>query len=436
MNRTARLLVGIDIGRTQIDLALLHPEGQPLVLHQNFANAPSGYRSLKQRLLQTLSEQGLQGLDVAVEATSYYWLPLYIQLSQDPELAAYEPRLALLNAGWVKWYKKSFSPDHKSDQSDPFYIADRLRTLHDPLWWEYDPHWLKLRLLTRWRVHLSQDLARQKNYYQLFLFLAYSQYGPAQPFSDPFGVLSQELLGEEPEELAHLLALSPDELAEQLAQRAHGHLPDPHGNAERLQRALRESYPLSEPLQASVHLILRSQAALIQTLQQAITEADRRIEACLQSEDYPEVGWLDSVPGLGRVFAAAIAAEIGDIQRFASPRKWDPHRQAYRARNAQDVEDALAKYAGLWWPRQSSGQFEAEERPLSKRGNAYLRYAILLAADSLRRHVPRYARYYQTKYEQATKHPHKRALVLTGRKALALWVGLLLHRESYRAEED
>ena len=169
MNRDQRLVVGIDIGRNQADLSLLHPDGQPLEMHQAFANSPIGYGQAKHLLLETLTEQRLSGIDFAVEATSYYWLPLYLQLSQDPELAAYQPRQAVLNAGWVKWYKKSFSPSHKSDQSDPYYIAERLRTLRDPLWWHYDPHWLKLRLLTRLRCHFSRSLAREKNHYQLFL---------------------------------------------------------------------------------------------------------------------------------------------------------------------------------------------------------------------------------------------------------------------------
>lgn len=434
MNRDQRLVVGIDIGRSKVDLALLHPNGQRLEMHQGYANSASGYEQAKQLFLQTLSAQGLRGIDFAVEATSYYWLPLYIRLSQDPELTVYQPRQMLLNAGWVKWYKKSFSPSHKSDQSDPYFIAERLRTLHDPLWWQYDPHWLKLRLLTRLRCHLTRSLAREKNHYQLFLFLAHSHFGRAKPFSDPFGVFSQSLLAN-PAELTRLSTLAVDELAAQLSLLSRRSLPDPRGIAERLYSALHESYPLPAELHPSVQGSLQHLAAVLQALQQQIQTLDNDIERCLQAEAYPEVAWLDSIPGLGKVFSAAIAAEIAGIQRFAAPPKWDPQRKAYRHRNARDVEDALAKFAGLWWPQNASGQFEAQERPLSKRGNDHLRYFTLLAADRMRLFIPSYARYYQTKFNQATKHHHKRALVLTGRKALGLFVGLLLHQEMYRPEE-
>ena len=434
MNRDQRLVVGIDIGRNTADLSLLHPDGKPLEMHQSFANSPIGYEQAKQMLLNTLKAQGLGGIDFAVEATSYYWLQLYILISQDPELAAYQPRQALLNAGWVKWYKKSFSPNNKSDQSDPYYIAERLRTLRDPLWWHYDPHWLKLRLLTRLRYHLTRSLAREKNHYQLFLFLAHSNYTHAKPFSDTFGVFSQWLLAN-PDALETLDTLSIDELAERLAQLSKGRLPDPHGNAERLYRALHESYPLPEEIDLTVQDILKHLASVLQALQNEIKTVDNRIEQCLQDEEYPEVAWLDSIPGLGRVFSAAIAAEIAGIQRFAEPLKWDRKHKTYRQRNARDVEDALAKFAGLWWPQNASGQFEAEERPLSKRGNEYLRYFTLLAADRMRLFIPSYSRFYHAKYVQATKHHHKRALVLTGLKALGLFVGLLLHKVSYQPKE-
>lgn len=434
MRRDQRMTVGIDIGRSQADLALLGPQGQLLARHQSFTNSLSGYVQAKQLLLRTLTDQGLSGIDFAIEATSYYWLPLYIQLYQDPELAAYQPRQALLNAGWVNWYKKSFSPDHKSDQSDPFYIADRLRTLRDPTWWRYDPHWLQLRLQTRLRVHLNQGLTREKNHYQLFVFLAYCRFNQAKPFSDTFGVFSQWLLGH-PNQLEDLRSLSLEELSEQLPQLSTQRLPDPRGTAERLFHVLHDSFHLPKDLAPIVHTNLQLLADLIHRYEDQIKILDNAIALWLRSEEYPEVAWLDSIPGIGKVFSAGIAAEIGGIQRFTEPLKWDPKQQAYRSRRSGEIEDAVAKFAGLWWPQNASGQYKAEERPLSKRGNAYLRYFTLMAADRMRLSIPSYARYYHLKYQEATKHRHKRALVLTGRKALGLFVGLLRHQEMYRGEE-
>jgi transposase len=429
-----RLVVGIDIGRSKADLTLLHSNGQVLEDHQSFANSLPGFQQIKQHLIAVLQAQGLGGLDLAAEATSYYWLPLFIQLRTDPDLTAYAPRLGLLNAGWVKWFKKSFPPDHKSDKRDPFYVAERIRTLPQPNWWEYDPHWMRLRLLTRLRFHFSHSLAREKNHYQLFLFLAYSAYNRLKPFSDTFGHFSQALLAR-PDLLEDWRALSMADLTDQLLDFAPQRLKDPDQVAAKLYQALHESYPIPEDLDRPLQSGLRHLGQTIDLLEQQVQELDGEIHTLLEQQPYPEVAWLDSIPGLGQVFASGIAAEIAGIQRFAAPLKRDKKPHTYRRRNARDIEDAVAKFAGLWWPENASGQFQAEERPLSKRGNAYLRYFILSAADRMRLFIPSYARYYRAKYKQTTKHQHKRALVLTGRKALGLFVGLLHHQEFYRPEE-
>ena len=60
------------------------------------------------------------------------------------------------------------------------------------------------------------------------------------------------------------------------------------------------------------------------------------------------------MPGCGEKLTPRIIAEIGDIRRF---------------KNA----GSLIAYAGLDAPPYQSGQFEASNRHISKRGNKYLR---------------------------------------------------------------
>ncbi|GAW32920.1 transposase, partial [Carboxydocella sp. JDF658] len=80
---------------------------------------------------------------------------------------------------------------------------------------------------------------------------------------------------------------------------------------------------------------------------------------------------LDSVPGLGPVMCAGLIAEIGNIHRFNN-------------------DSALAKFAGLTWRSHQSGEFEADETPLTRTGNAYLRYYFVQAANLVRQHEPEY----------------------------------------------
>ncbi len=433
METENRLQVGIDVGKSQVHLALLAPDGKILVKHRSFPNSLVGYAQVRELVLAVMQAQAFTGVDLAAEATSYYWLPFFCHLARDPLLAAFQPRELLLNATWVKWYRKSQSPDHKSDRSDPFYIGDRLRSLADKHWWQLDEHWLSLRLRTRIHAHLAKSLAREKGYYQTLLFLSHSAFSQVEPFADLFGVLSQRLLNDPPllESLCHLPA---PQLAAQLDQLSGHRLPDPLRTAVHLQQALQESFPLPEGLHTPLQDALRRLSSLIQSLQDQIHSLDAEIIA-LTRERYPEVAHLDSVPGVGPVTACGIAAEIADLHHFETPPKWNKHTKAYGPRTLTDVEDAVAKFAGLWWPQVSSGDFEAEDRPLSKRGNAYLRYYLTQAADHMRRVIPSYAHYYQRKYNEVTKHRHKRALVLTARKAVALFVGLLHRQEDYRPQE-
>ena len=135
------------------------------------------------------------------------------------------------------------------------------------------------------------------------------------------------------------------------------------------------------------------------------------------------------------MFAAGIASEVGDLKRFFRGQKWDKRKKRFRHKNLRDVEDAVAKYAGLWWPRRDSGDFQGQERRMNKKGNRFLRYYLVEAADKLRQYQPEYQAYYQRKFAETKKHQHKRALVLTARKSVGLFVGLLHRNEPYRPRE-
>ena len=426
---THRLQVGIDFGQKRADLCLLYPDGHPLELHRSFANSRSGYTSAKQLLLDALDSHVFDGIDVSGEATGYYWLPFFLQLAADPDLAPHDLNLFLLNPRWVKWFKKCFAQDHKCDEKDPFYIAERTRTRRpDVAWVPLDT--LPLRFYTRLRFHLVRNLAREKCYFSAFLFLRASAYRCAKPFSDVFGATSRLVLTQLPH-LDQLAELPVEDLATQLYELSGHHLPDPAANARKLKHAARESFPLDDTLTRPVQRILDLTLEHIRFLERQKERVEEWIATELQA--YPRIATLATIPGLGPVLSSGIGAEIGDTRRFLQASKWDRKRKRYRQRNLRDAEDAVAKIAGLWWPRAASGDFEAEDRRLAKSGNRYLRYYLIQGADQMRKHIPDYAAYFARKYKEATKHHHKRALVLTARKSVGLVVGLLHRNEPYRS---
>ncbi|WP_046123842.1 IS110 family transposase, partial [Bacillus thuringiensis] len=151
--------------------------------------------------------------------------------------------------------------------------------------------------------------------------------------------------------------------------------------------------------------------AVIRTYQQQIKEIEKSIKRIMAGLTQT----LESIPGIGPVFAAGIIAEIGQIERF-------------------DDETKIAKYAGLYWRTHQSGRFTAENTSLSRNGNHYLRYYLVEAANSVRKHVSDYQEYYVKKYNEVPKHQHKRALVLTARKLVRLVDALLRSHQLFAPE--
>ncbi len=432
MLMTNRLQVGIDFSQKKADFSLLFPDGQLLNPHISFPNSQTGYTLAKQLLLDALESHDLDGIDISGEATAYFWLPFFLQLAGDPDLAQYDLDLYLLNPRWVKWFKKCFSEDDKCDQKDPFYIAERTRSNRPRIPWS-PPDYFSLRFYTRFRFHVVQNLAREKCYFSAFLFLKASSYRCIMPFSDIFGSTSRLVLSQQPT-LDELAQIPVADLAAQLYELSEHRLPNPLHNASELHRVAQESFSLDEHISLPVHHILTLTLEHISFLESQLAKVDRLIAAEL--ERCPPISQLATIPGIGPVFSSGIGAEIGKIQRFLQGQKWDRKRKRYRPRNLRDAEDAVAKIAGLWWPRSSSGDFEAQDRRLAKSGNRYLRYYIIQAANMMRRHIPEYRAYYARKFRESTKHQHKRALVMTARKSVGLFVGLLHRDEPYRSKEE
>lgn len=104
---------------------------------------------------------------------------------------------------------------------------------------------------------------------------------------------------------------------------------------------------------------------------------------------------LTSLVGIGPAIAVSLAAEIGDINRFASPKQ-------------------LVAYAGLDPRVRQSGTVLRRNTKLTKRGSAELRYSLFLAANIARQHDLELKAYYQKK--RAEGRTYTEATVATARK--------------------
>lgn len=409
------LIVGVDVHQRRNVTLVMDGGGDVVDKQQTFANNRVGSDQLAAYLSQTARRGGFESIHIAAEATNNFWLPFFNHLDSALALVDWSVTLYPFNPRLVANFKKALGQEEKTDLRDAGSIAERLRFGKKlPRPFVMDELYLPLRTLTRYRYQLVRDLVRVKSYCLSLIYLKATDYTDPQkkPFSNAFGATSQAVLRDYAtlDEIANTPLA---ELAEWLDVKGKRRFPNPEENARKLQQVAQDAYQLPQEWTAVIHDIISLNLRHITCLQNLINRVDTAIS--LQMEHIPHT--LESIPGIGPVFAAGIIAEIGDLVRF-------------------DYNEAkVASYAGLRWPRSQSDTFETQDRRLSPSGNHFLRYYLCEAAQLVRLHAPEYRDYYNRKFNEVHKHQHKRAVVLTARKLVRLIVRLLTTNEPYRLRQ-
>jgi len=408
MNMSKSLFCGCDIASDSNTIWLMLEDGsQPNKLF-SVDNNQLGAELFVERIHAIAKEHCVSDILIGTEATSMYDWHLLEYLSESKLTTEFTLKLYRFNAKWIKNFKKSLAPRGKTDPLDSFAIAERLRIGRLPKEYVPDIKYQPLRKLTRFRFHLQQQITREKNFFLANLFLKASAYSSLKPFGSTFSATSLAVINDffSVDELA---AATLEELTNFTLQKGKSHFSHPEEIVNNLKRVARESYRLKPELTPSVNLILASTHNNIRCYKEQVKLVDEAIAENLKAIKHT----LDSIPGIGPVYAAGIIAEIGDSNRFPN-------------------DSALAQFIGLTWPKYQSGKFQAEETRISKSGNQYLRYYFVEAANSVKRFDATYKAFYEKKYAEATKHHHKRALVLTARKLVRLVWTLLTRQTLYQ----
>lgn len=354
--------IGIDFSQDYFDLILVDGDGRPITSVKRFDHNRLGSQAALDYLIPVCQAHPADQLWIGGESTGLLWWHLYQQWGLDEHLASLNPQFYLLNPSLVKGFRKSAPRQDKTDPKDARLIARYLgipdQELHA---WQPDAPYWALRFLTRSRFRLAHQLSTLKLQAHNSLYLLASAYDQAEPFSNTFGKTSLQILRSYPT-LDSLAYLPLDELVLCLEELSHGRLPDPQGNAHKLQTAARRSYPLDPQLVPSVHFILRQLLDLIEQLEKRLKAFDGFITEL--TADDPDHQHLLGLGGIGPVYSAGLQAEICPTQRFLVDDKFDPATGLHRPRTLAQAQAAVAKMAGLWWPRTQSGDFEAQDRRL------------------------------------------------------------------------
>ncbi len=245
----------------------------------------------------------------------------------------------------------------KTDRIDAWVLAELCRRDLVPAIWLPAPTVRADRERARWRLHLVRHRGALKNRIHATLIT----FGHPCPVSDLFG----------------------------------------HEGRRRLERM-----QLPQPWAGDVEAALR----VIDHLDQEIAACEAELRR--SGADHPYVPLLMTVPGIGWVLAYTIASEIGDIQRFSTPKK-------------------LCGYSGLC-PRVYQSGDKDHRGPLSKAGPAFLRWALIEASTHAAAH-PAYRGHYQaTKKRLGKQRGSQVARVEVARKlAEAIW-HMLSRNQAFR----
>ena len=410
------LFVGIDISSRENVVAVMDFESTKPIASFAVPNNEPGAEEMARKISTFITpESGLKKLVIGLESTSFYGVHIANYLSTCRELMPFHTEVYCLNPKSIANYKKSYIGLSKNDYIDAFIIADfaRVGRITTKPW--RGCQYLALQRLTRHRLHLVKALTREKTYMLSNIFLKFSEFTmldtEEQPFSNEFGATASAVLTEflSTEEIVDM---SMEKLVEFICEKGRNRFPDPQKTAKLLQAAARNSYRLDKCLYEPLTVAIASSFTMISTYNAEIKKVNQAIEKTIKGLNTNAFLSLQSIPGIGPVMAAGIMAEIGDITVFKS-------------------QESLAKYAGLVWCENQSGQFKADDTSMSKAGNSYLRYYFWEATSHIKLHCPEYREYYSKKYAEVKTHQHKRALALTARKAIKLILGLLAKNQLY-----
>ena len=321
INPLSTLYVGIDVSsKSNFVCALDFYKNK--YINSSFANNQPGADELAKKILECLKEHpDLNTVVAALEATSIYSIHIANYLSSCEELMSFKPYVFVVNPKCTANYKKSYISVGKSDPIDAFVIADYARAgnIETKPW--RGSQFLALKRLTRHRLHLVECMTREKAYLVSNLYLKFSELQMLekddQPFCDIYGTTSSGVLTQylSPEEI---IDSSEEELVAFLAEKSRNRIKDISKTADLLKKAARDSYRLDKALYEPLNVSIASSFNCIETFKKEIKVIDAAIEREIKGLNPNAFIILQSIDGIGPVFAGGIIAEIGDIAAFHS----------------------------------------------------------------------------------------------------------------------
>jgi transposase len=368
------IVIGVDIASEVHYARAFDWRGVELGKVFSFANSADGFRSYACWVSELAAKANKKHVLIGAEPTGHYWFSLGVYLRDNGV------KLVLVNPYHVK-QSKELDDNHpgKTDRKDPKTIAKlviegRYNEPYIP-----DGIYAELRVAMNCRWRILREMTAAQNQIQRWLKIYFPEHKDVFGSFDCVGSMAILRIAPLPDDLKALGADGINAVWRKMKLRALG-----MKRATRLYGAAIDSIGCTDG-SAAARMELMLLLDDYDAKQQQYDAVMAVVEAlCAQ---LPEVAELMKIKGIGLVTVAGFLSEVGNLQRFDSPRQ-------------------IQKLAGLAIRENSSGKHKGRTS-ISKRGRARLRAILFRAAISLSSQNPEF-RQIHSYFTSRAKNPLKK----------------------------
>lgn len=358
------IYIGIDIAKNSHFASAVNSDGEVLVEPFKFSNDKSGFESF----INTFKKFNITDCFVGLESTGIYGDNLTCFLFNKGF------KIGRINPIQTDSLRSSNIRKTKNDKIDTFLICKCLMLKNYTLVTIQDITYIKLRTICRFKFDILKSQSKLKVQLVNCLDIVFPEL--AAFFNNNLHLNSTYALLKKYPTAIDISNAKTSSLFKILYSASKGHFKE--DKAINLKKLAKDSIAMDNPAIGTQIKMLIEQ---INMLQKQIDSLDLEIKNIMDSLNSPIV----SIPGIGYWLGAIIISEIGDVTRFNNPSK-------------------LLAFAGLDPSVRQSGNFNATNTKISKRGSKILRYAINRAASLIIWNNDTFHNYYTTKLGQGKSY--------------------------------
>lgn len=358
------IYIGIDVAKLCHFASAVNSDGEVLVKPFKFSNDKQGF----ELFINSFKNFELSECLIGLESTGIYGDNLTSFLFSKGF------KIGRINPIQTDSLRASNIRKTKNDKIDTFLICQCLMLKHYTLITQKDINLIKLKSLCRFKFDVLKSQSKAKIQLTNCLDIVFPEL--ASFFKNNLHIKSSYVLLSKYPTAKHILKANINSLSKILYSASKGHFKEDKAIA--LKQLAKDSVAMDNP---AIGIQIKMLIEQINILQKQIDLLDLDIKNIMDSFNCP----ILSIPGIGYWLGAIILSEIGDITRFKSSSK-------------------LLAFAGLDPSVRQSGNFNATNTKISKRGSKILRYAINRAASLIIWNNDTFHNYYTIKLSQGKSH--------------------------------